>query len=249
MSTAPSSIPPPSFDVAPELPEGVERPPPPGGPRWKPWMAWVGARRRLRRRAHGRAHRRASSAAAAGASFADPTPGGEHLGDDRAGPVVHRRRAALRAASPGRAAARAVRPAPDAPLAGRGLDGASPSSPSTSFTLVVGGDPGRRPRRPKLPDELGVKDSTVALLAVAFLVAVVAPIAEEFFFRGFFFTALRNWKGLWPAAIITGLVFGAIHVGSAEAAFLLPLAFFGFALCLLLRRAPARCIRASRCTA
>ena len=58
MSTAPSSIPPPSFDVAPELPEGVERPPPPGGPRWKPWMAWVGARRRLRRRAHGGAHHR-----------------------------------------------------------------------------------------------------------------------------------------------------------------------------------------------
>ena len=32
MSTAPSSIPPPSFGVAPELPEGVERPPPAGAP-------------------------------------------------------------------------------------------------------------------------------------------------------------------------------------------------------------------------
>jgi membrane protease YdiL (CAAX protease family) len=88
----------------------------------------------------------------------------------------------------------------------------------------------------KLPDELGVDDSTFAMLAVAFLVAVVAPIAEEFFFRGFFFTALRSWKGLWPAAILTGLVFGGIHVGSAEAAFLLPLGFFGFALCLLYHR-------------
>jgi hypothetical protein len=67
-------------------------------------------------------------------------------------------------------------------------------------------------------------------------VAVVAPIAEEFFFRGFFFAALRNWKGLWPAAIITGLVFGGIHVGSAEVALLLPLAFFGFVLCLLRER-------------
>ena len=92
------------------------------------------------------------------------------------------------------------------------------------------------PTTTKLPEELGVNDSTVALLAVAFLVAVVAPIAEEFFFRGFFFGALRNWRGLWPAAIITGLVFGAIHVGSAEAAFLLPLAFFGFSLCLLRER-------------
>ena len=95
---------------------------------------------------------------------------------------------------------------------------------------------GVSPDDTKLPDELGVKDSTFALLAVAFLVAVVAPMAEEFFFRGFFFGALRNWKGPWPAAVITGLVFGAIHVGSAEAAFLLPLAFFGFALCLLRER-------------
>ena len=104
------------------------------------------------------------------------------------------------------------------------------------FTLVWVAILGVSPDDTKLPDELGVKDSTFALLAVAFLVSVVAPMAEEFFFRGFFFGALRNWKGLWPAAVITGLVFGAIHIGSAEAAFLLPLAFFGFALCLLRER-------------
>lgn len=84
-----------------------------------------------------------------------------------------------------------------------------------------------------LPKELGVDESTVALLAVAFLVCVIAPIAEEFFFRGYFFTALRSWKGMWPAAIITGLVFGGIHAGSSDIAFLVPLGFFGFALCLL----------------
>jgi uncharacterized protein len=88
----------------------------------------------------------------------------------------------------------------------------------------------------KLPKELGVDRSTVALLAAAFLVSVIAPIAEEFFFRGFFYAALRNWRGIWPAAIITGLVFGGIHVGSAEVALLLPLAFFGFTLCLLRER-------------
>ena len=41
MSIAPSSVPPPSFGLAPELPEGVERPPPPQSPIWKPWMAWA----------------------------------------------------------------------------------------------------------------------------------------------------------------------------------------------------------------
>jgi membrane protease YdiL (CAAX protease family) len=87
--------------------------------------------------------------------------------------------------------------------------------------------------RDDLPDELGAGNSTVALIAVAVLVAVVAPIAEEFFFRGYFFSALRAWKGVLPAAVITGLVFGGIHAGSAPAGFLVPLAFFGFALCIL----------------
>jgi hypothetical protein len=68
---------------------------------------------------------------------------------------------------------------------------------------------------------------------VALLVAVIAPVAEEFFFRGFFFGALRNWKGPWPAAVITGLVFGGIHAGSSDPAYLVPLAGFGFALCAL----------------
>ena len=84
-----------------------------------------------------------------------------------------------------------------------------------------------------LPKELGADKSSAALAAVAVLVCVVAPIAEEFFFRGYFFTALRNWKGPWPAAIITGIVFGGIHAGSAPAGFLVPLMFLGFALCVL----------------
>jgi uncharacterized protein len=85
-------------------------------------------------------------------------------------------------------------------------------------------------------NQLGADSSTVALVAVTILVCVVAPIAEEFFFRGYFFGALRNWRGLWPAAIITGLVFGGIHVGSAPVGFLVPLAFFGFLLCLIYDR-------------
>jgi len=63
--------------------------------------------------------------------------------------------------------------------------------------------------RDRLPDQLGADQSTVALLAVAVLVCVIAPIAEEVFFRGYFFTALRSWKGVWPAAILTGLAFAA----------------------------------------
>ncbi len=63
----------------------------------------------------------------------------------------------------------------------------------------------------------------------------MAPICEEFLFRGYIFTALRNWRGTLPAAIITGLVFGGVHVGSAPALDLVPLAALGFGLCLLYR--------------
>ncbi len=85
----------------------------------------------------------------------------------------------------------------------------------------------------ELPDQLGADGSTVALFAAAFLVTVIAPFAEELFFRGFVFTSLRRW-GLWPAALVTGAIFGAIHLGSAPDALYLPiLAIFGVVLCLL----------------
>jgi uncharacterized protein len=100
---------------------------------------------------------------------------------------------------------------------------------TAAFVAIIGANP----NDDQLPKELGADESTLALLAVAFLVTVVAPVAEEFFFRGYFYGSLRNWRGMWPAAIATGVVFGAIHGSSADAAFLLPLAFFGFSLCLL----------------
>jgi membrane protease YdiL (CAAX protease family) len=87
----------------------------------------------------------------------------------------------------------------------------------------------------KLLEQLGANESTTLLLLSAALTCVVAPICEEFLFRGFIFTALRSWRGTWPAAIITGLLFGGVHVGSAPVVDLVPLAFLGFGLCLLYR--------------
>jgi membrane protease YdiL (CAAX protease family) len=85
----------------------------------------------------------------------------------------------------------------------------------------------------KIVDQLGANSSAVALVAVCLLTCVLAPIAEEVFFRGFFFTALRNRFGPWPAALATGVVFGAVHFGSAPAGYLVPLGFLGVVLCLV----------------
>jgi membrane protease YdiL (CAAX protease family) len=93
----------------------------------------------------------------------------------------------------------------------------------------------------KLPSELGVSKSTAALVGATVFVCVVAPIAEEFFFRGFIFGTLRRMRimiggrdlGVWIAAAITGVLFGLAHTGSASSQYLVPLGFLGFVLCLL----------------
>lgn len=93
----------------------------------------------------------------------------------------------------------------------------------------------------KLPSELDVTHNTAALVGVAVFVCVVAPICEEFLFRGFIFGALRNLPlrfgrfdaSPWVAAVITGILFGAVHASSASAQYLIPLGFLGFVLCLV----------------
>lgn len=93
----------------------------------------------------------------------------------------------------------------------------------------------------KLPRELGVGKSTAALAAAAVFVCVIAPVAEEFFFRGFVFGVLRRIPlvaagrdlGPWLGAVLTGLLFGLAHASSAQGRYLIPLAFLGFVLCLV----------------
>lgn len=91
------------------------------------------------------------------------------------------------------------------------------------------------PEKEKVLETLGSNGGTTLLLLSAALTCIVAPIGEELLFRGFIFTALRNWKGTWPAAIITGVLFGGVHFGSAPTLDLVPLMGLGFGLCLLYR--------------
>ncbi|MDQ6778852.1 MAG: CPBP family intramembrane metalloprotease [Actinomycetota bacterium] len=90
----------------------------------------------------------------------------------------------------------------------------------------------------QLPKGLGSPKDTAAMIGVGVFVTVIAPICEEFFFRGFIFGQLRSWLrsrwwGPWVAAILSGLLFGAAHTGSAAVKYLVPLAFLGFVLCIV----------------
>ena len=86
--------------------------------------------------------------------------------------------------------------------------------------------------------DLGADDSTLGLIAAGFMIICVAPFGEEFFFRGFFYGALRSRFSVLVAAVIDGLVFGLIHFEGGQDGLLIvpPLAMLGFTFCLVYER-------------
>ena len=231
MSTAPSSFPPPSSGPAPELPEGVERPPPPGGTA----LDAVDGAGRLHRRLCGRArgapprHLRRPSPARA----QRPHARGEHRGDGRAGPVAHRGGAPLRAASPAvrrpRTSACARWPAPRGRLDGGRLRRV------LRLQRVVGRDPGRRHRRLQASRRARRRKTAPSRCSPSRCWSRRRADRRGVLLPGLLLhgrcasgtgCGRRRSSPAWSSA--------AIHAGSAEAAFLLPLVLLGFALCLLL---------------
>jgi membrane protease YdiL (CAAX protease family) len=84
-------------------------------------------------------------------------------------------------------------------------------------------------------EQLGADRSDLYLAASAVVVCILAPIAEEILFRGFFFPALRTAMPELLAAVATGVLFGLVHVIGTPFALIVPLAVLGFVLCLLYR--------------
>jgi membrane protease YdiL (CAAX protease family) len=196
---------------------------------WRPWTAWGAILAGFGLTIFG-GMCVAIVAAASGASVSDPSPG------VNIGLTVFQNLALVGAAL--LFARLAGRPAaPDFGLVRPRIGRAIGLMAAVMFGFiafsVVWGTALKLDERQTLPDELGIKGSSLNLALVVVLITVIAPLGEELFFRGYFFAALRNWKGWRPAAIVTGLVFGAIHIGSAPIGFTVPLGVFGFGLCLL----------------
>ena len=83
-------------------------------------------------------------------------------------------------------------------------------------------------------EALGADEGTAYLALTAVVVLVVAPVAEEIFFRGFVYRALRNRFSTPVSAGIVGVVFGSIHYSGPDTLTLLPvLALLGVTFCLL----------------
>lgn len=87
-------------------------------------------------------------------------------------------------------------------------------------------------------EDLGAADGGFGLIVAGFMIICVAPFAEEFFFRGFFYRALRSKYTVLVAALMNGILFGAIHWdGSTDGLLILPpLAALGVVFCLVFER-------------
>jgi membrane protease YdiL (CAAX protease family) len=90
------------------------------------------------------------------------------------------------------------------------------------------------PPSEQLPSGLEDADQNVLLaVATGMLLIVVAPLAEEVFFRGFLYQAFRNSFGVLPGALLSALIFGAIHLEFFK---LVQLAILGVILALLFEK-------------
>jgi membrane protease YdiL (CAAX protease family) len=90
-----------------------------------------------------------------------------------------------------------------------------------AYTAIVG-----QPEQKDIAEEFGTVPVQVLLIVIA------APISEEVCFRGMLFGGLRE---RWPrvaAALLSGLIFGALHAFTGLSA-VPPLIAFGFILALL----------------
>ena len=65
------------------------------------------------------------------------------------------------------------------------------------------------------------------------MTCMLAPLAEEFFFRGFLLRVLHERTNAVIAVLVTGIAFGLVHLPSGDWIGAIVLSLFGMALCVL----------------
>ena len=61
------------------------------------------------------------------------------------------------------------------------------------------------------PEQLETDVGTGTIVLAVIVAVLVAPVAEELFFRGFLYRSLRVRHGYWFAAIVSSILFGLVH--------------------------------------
>ncbi len=83
------------------------------------------------------------------------------------------------------------------------------------ITMIVQFLPGLKGERQEIVQffEAATKNAdTVRVLVTIFLATIVAPVAEEFIFRGFLYGVTKRYTGIIGGMVFTSAIFSAIHV-------------------------------------
>jgi uncharacterized protein len=92
------------------------------------------------------------------------------------------------------------------------------------------------PPEQEITEEIKSEDGALALAGYVGITCLVAPIAEEVFFRGFLFPVLRSRTGVAWGVVITGVLFSLVHALGSPVEALIVLFVLGAGLCLLYLR-------------
>ncbi len=99
----------------------------------------------------------------------------------------------------------------------------------SAILLTIFGEPPEQ----DLVQDLKATQDTAVLIGFGVLTCLVAPVAEELFFRGFLFSVLASRIGVLWGALITGGIFGVIHLPGSPALGVAVLVAFGALLCVV----------------
>jgi membrane protease YdiL (CAAX protease family) len=90
---------------------------------------------------------------------------------------------------------------------------------------------------PEEPQQVVACVRGVGLALLAPIVILAAPFGEEIFFRGFLYQSLRRRFSVWPAAVLSGIFFGLVHLGGVAFFLIVPsLIAVGIGLALVFER-------------
>ncbi len=229
-----SSVPPPSLPSRPELPEGVYRPEPPAPRSWEravalwaplvvAFAAFVGA---------GIAYAVIVAVAGLSADEADNAPG-PLLGATFVQDAVLIGGAALLAGFGSGAVARlGIRRTPLGPAIGWAFVVLAVFWAANGIVIGIFGDPPDQ----EITEEIKEESAAIAIAGYILITCLLAPLAEEVFFRGLLFPVLRSRWGTAVGVVVTGALFSLVHAGGSPAEALIVLFVLGAGLCLLYLR-------------
>ena len=233
-----SSLPPPSLPSRPELPEGVHRPEPPAPPErtweravplWSPFAVAFAAFI-LASVSYAVFVAIAGLSAAEAENAPGPLLGATFVQDavliGGAAFAVH---LAVRSDAAG---ALGIRPTRLGPALGWGLAVMVVYWISTGIVVSIFGEPPEQ----EITEEIKEETAALALAGYIGITCVLAPLAEEVFFRGFLFPVLRSRWGTAAGVIATGALFSLVHASGSPAEALIVLFVLGAGLCLLYLR-------------